>query len=77
MRAGRAISASRYKYPDAHFSRMKKAGVPVEKHLLAEPWATQPNRLKLDRPTYAEFCEARLGAILRIAQRIVNPENEA
>jgi Protein of unknown function DUF262 len=67
----------RAEYPDAHFSRMKKAGVPVEKHLLAEPWATQPNRLKLDRATYAEFCEARLGAILRIAQRIVNPENEA
>jgi hypothetical protein len=62
--------------PDSHFGRMQKAGVPVEKHLLVDPWATEPTRLKLDAETYAEFREARLGAILRIAQRIVNPERE-
>jgi Protein of unknown function DUF262 len=61
--------------PDAHFMRMKKDKVPVEKHLLAEPWASDPSRLTLDVATYAKFREARLTTILAIAQRIVNPEN--
>jgi hypothetical protein len=65
----------RAEHPDAHFMRMKNDHVPVEKHLLAEPWATDPSRLTLDVPTYTEFREARLNAILGIAQRIVNPEN--
>ena len=65
----------RAEHPDAHFTRMKKSQVPVEKHLLAEPWASDPSLLKLDVTTYAKFREARLAAILGIAQRIVNPEN--
>jgi Protein of unknown function DUF262 len=65
----------RAEHPDAHFMRMKKDNVPVEKHLLVEPWASDPSRLTLDVATYARFREARLKAILGIAQRIVNPEN--
>jgi len=61
--------------PDAHFTRMKNNRVPVEKHLLVEPWASDPGLLTLDGATYAKFREARLRAIVGIAQRIVNPEN--
>jgi hypothetical protein len=64
----------RAEHPDAHFSRMKVAGVPIEKHLLAEPWASDPARLKLDAATYASFRDARFNAILGIAKKIVNPE---
>lgn len=61
--------------PDGHFARMKKAGVPVAKHLLVEPWMSKPEALKLDPKVYEQFRERRLEEILRIAQRIVNPEN--
>ena len=61
--------------PDSHFTRMKKDHVPIEKHILIEPWATDPSRMTLDVTTYAKFREAPFAAILGIAQRIVNPEN--
>lgn len=65
----------RAEHPDAHFVRMKRDQVPVEKHLLVDPWASDPSQLTLDAATYADFREARLDAILAIAQRIVNPES--
>jgi hypothetical protein len=64
----------RAEHPDAHFSRMKLAGVPVEKHLLAEPWASDPAKLTLDAAAYAAFRDARFTAIFDIAKKIVNPE---
>jgi hypothetical protein len=67
----------RAEHPDAHFTRMRKDSVPVEKHLLVEPWASDPSQLTLDVATYTKFREARLKAILRIAQRVVNPENQS
>jgi Protein of unknown function DUF262 len=60
--------------PDSHFVRMKAAGVPVERHLLAEPWASDPVKLKLDVSSYRSFRDARLTEILKIARRIVDPE---
>lgn len=56
---------------------MKKASVPVERHLLAEPWTSDPSRMTLDVPTHLEFRDARKRAVLDIAQRIVNPEGTA
>jgi len=64
----------RAEHPDSHFSRMKKDGVPVEKHLLAEPWASNPAEMKLDVDSYRRFRDARFEAVLQMAQRIVNPE---
>ncbi len=64
----------RAEHPDSHFSRMKAASVPVEKHLLAEPWASDPSKMKLDVETYCKFRDARFDAVLQLAQRIVNPE---
>jgi hypothetical protein len=64
----------RAEHPGAHFSRMKIAGVPVEKHLLAEPWASDPAKLTLDVAAYSTFRDARFTAILDIAKKIVNPE---
>lgn len=60
--------------PDSHFMRMQKDRVPIEKHILAEPWATDPSQMRLDVTTYNKFREARFKAILSIAQSIVNPE---
>ena len=58
----------------SHFSRIKIAGVPVEKYLLEEPWASDPARLTLDVAAYTAFRDARFTAILNIAKKIVNPE---
>jgi Protein of unknown function DUF262 len=60
--------------PDGHFVRMKAAGVPVERHLLAEPWASDPAQLKLDVQSYRSFRDARFTEILKIARKIVDPE---
>ncbi|MDO8774054.1 MAG: DUF262 domain-containing protein [Burkholderiaceae bacterium] len=65
----------RAEHPGAHFTRMKTGKVPVEKHLLAEPWASDPTKLALDIDTYLKFRDSRASAILTIAQQIVNPEN--
>ena len=54
---------------------MKNDSVPVEKHLLVEPWASDPSKLTLDATTYGNFRAARFDALLKIAQRVVNPEN--
>ena len=64
----------RAEHPDSHFSRMKAGGVPIEKHLLVEPWAGDPTQLRLDSATYSSFRDARFNEVLAIAQRIVNPE---
>jgi hypothetical protein len=64
----------RAEHPDSYFTRMKKNGVPVEKHLLAEPWASEPHKLALEKQTYIAFRDSRAAAVLDIAQRIVNPE---
>lgn len=65
----------RAEHPNSHFARMKKDHVPIEKHLLVEPWASDPSQMTLDAATYGKFRDARFDAILAIAQRIVNPEN--
>jgi hypothetical protein len=64
----------RAELPDAHFLRMKQGGVPVERHLLVQPWASDPSHLKLDVASYRSFRDARFAAILKIAQGIVDPE---
>jgi hypothetical protein len=64
----------RAEHPDSYFGRMKENGVPVERHLLAQPWADEPHKLALDKQTYMAFRDARAATILEIAQRIVDPE---
>jgi hypothetical protein len=64
----------RAELPDAHFNRMKQGGVPVERHLLVEPWAGNPASLKLDVKSYRDFRDARFAAIVKIAQGIVDAE---
>jgi len=62
--------------PDAHFSRMLEARVPVADHLLAEPWASRPELMSLDFSTYEKFRKARAAEILKLAKQIVDPERE-
>jgi hypothetical protein len=64
----------RAEHPDSHFSRMKSAGVPVERHLLVDPWAGSPSLLSLDVTTYRSFRDARFAEVLTIAKRVVDPE---
>jgi hypothetical protein len=49
-------------------------GVNIENHLLLAEFATDPKKLKFDKPTYISFRDGRLNAIFQIADRVVNPE---
>jgi hypothetical protein len=60
--------------PASYFGRMKKAGTPIEKHLLLDEFATDPSRLVFDVETYKDFRVRRAEAIWRICERTVNPE---
>ena len=60
--------------PDSFFGRLKAQGVNIENHLLLAEFATDPKKLKFDKPTYISFRDGRLNAIFQIADRVVNPE---
>jgi len=60
--------------PDSYFVRLKRAGVPVEKHLLLAEFAENPALLKWDEVTYHSFRDERLEAMWEIASKIVNAE---
>lgn len=60
--------------PASYFSRLKSAGVDIEKHLLLSDVAADPSKLIFDIPTYLDFRNRRFNAIWKIANRVVNPE---
>ncbi len=60
--------------PASYFARMKAAGVPIEKHLLLEHFATSPSLLVFDVDSYRGFRDQRARRIWEICARIVNPE---
>lgn len=61
--------------PDSFFGRLKGKGVNIVNHLLLSEFATDPKNLKFDVPTYRDFRDRRLTAVLEIADGVVNPEN--
>ena len=60
--------------PDSYFSRLKAAGVAIEKHLLLADEASDPTLLKWDATTYQHFRDRRLQTIETAASRVVNAE---
>ncbi|MCP4529219.1 MAG: DUF262 domain-containing protein [Aestuariibacter sp.] len=64
----------RAELPASYFSRLKKVGIDIGKHLLVPEFANSPTKLKFNVKTYRKFRDTRLEAIYKIAHRIVNPE---
>lgn len=60
--------------PAEYFSRLKSAGVDIERHLLLRTYAQNPSLLKFDMATYTAFRDGRASEIASIAARVVNPE---
>jgi flagellar motility protein MotE (MotC chaperone) len=64
----------RAELPASYFGRLKSGGVDIEKHLLLADMASDPSKLVFDAPTYLDFRNRRFEEILKIANRVVNPE---
>jgi hypothetical protein len=63
--------------PNSYFSRLKAAGVPIEKHLLIPEFAESPETLVADEPTFKRFRTERRQLIWKLAKRVVDPEAPA
>lgn len=64
----------RAELPASYFGRLKAAGVPIEKHLLAPEFSSEPATLSFDADTYMRFRSSRRLHIARSARKIVDPE---
>jgi hypothetical protein len=64
----------RAELPASYFSRLKGQGVPIERHLLVEEFAKNPDSLAFDRPTFDRFRTERREAIRLSLKRVVDPE---
>lgn len=62
------------KYPDEYFGLLKAGGCPVERHLLVDPWASNPAKLTFTSAGYRKFRDARFAALLEIVRSVVDPE---
>jgi hypothetical protein len=67
----------RAELPESYFARLKKAGIPIEKHLLVPLYADNPTELKFERPIFDQFRQARRTEIWRSAKRIVDSRNQS
>lgn len=64
----------RAQLPDGYFLDLQASKIPVEKHLLAEPFASDPSKLKFDVKTYGKFRDARHKVVFEMARKVVDPE---
>jgi predicted nucleotidyltransferase len=64
----------RAELPGDYFARLKKAGVPIENHLLLPEFSAEPALLKFDASTYSDFRTRRRAAIFQILKRAIDPE---
>ena len=64
----------RAELPESYFTRLKVAGIPIEKHLLVPQYSASPELLKFDNRTYDEFRRLRKAEIWRSAKTAVDPE---
>jgi len=61
----------RAELPALYFSRLKAAGIPVERHLLVSEFATDPTRLLFDAATYDRFRAERRREIWKLLLAVV------
>jgi predicted nucleotidyltransferase len=66
----------RAELPGDYFTRLKNAGVPIERHLLLPEFAANPAFLKFDVPTYRDFRDRRRAKIFQILRRVVDLTDE-
>lgn len=64
----------RAELPASYFARLKAQGVPIDRHLLVEEFATDPSRLTFDEATFDRFRSLRREAIWASVRRVVDPE---
>jgi len=64
----------RAELPASYFTRLKTQGVPIDRHLLVEEFATEPSKLAFDKPTFDRFRSLRQKAIWNSLRRVVDPE---
>ncbi|MFG0331696.1 MAG: DUF262 domain-containing protein [Phycisphaerales bacterium] len=64
----------RAELPDSYFSRLKRAGVKIGKHLLVNEYADDPSLLTFEIDTYRGFRDKRSAKITEIVACVVNPE---
>lgn len=64
----------RAELPASYFTRLKTQGVPIDRHLLVEEFATEPSKLAFDKPTFDRFRSLRREAIWNSLRRVVDPE---
>lgn len=61
--------------PESYFTRLKKQGVAIEKHLLVSQYANNPGSLTFDVETFQDFRKARRDEIWLSLKRTVDPES--
>ena len=66
----------RAELPAEYFTRLRRDGIDVARHLLVPKFAEDPSQLRFDEPTFAEFRESRRGEINRILLRVVDLTSE-
>jgi hypothetical protein len=64
----------RAELPGAYFTRLKRAGTDVAKHLLLDDIARDPSRLVFDEAGYISFRDRRFERMWEILSATVNPE---
>jgi hypothetical protein len=62
----------RAELPDSYFGRLQKSRVPIERHLLVEPYASHPERLGFDVETFEHFRQERKKALLNLLSSVVD-----
>lgn len=64
----------RAELPVSYFSRLRKSGVEIRRHLLLDDYANDPALLEFNEPAYRRFRDARFEKIWAKAHAAVNPE---
>ncbi len=64
----------RAELPESYFTRLKRQGIPIDKHLLVSEYADNPLLLKFDSATFDTFRQKRRAEMWKSAKRFVDPE---
>jgi len=64
----------RAELPASYFQRLRTQGVPIERHLLVQEFADDPQKLAFDKVTFDMFRSRRREAIWTSLKRVIDPE---
>jgi hypothetical protein len=63
--------------PDQYFGKMKEGGHDIIRHLLVEPYCTDPATLAPNLSTYRAFRDARAAKMLEMINSAISPRTSA